>query len=114
MRRWEPSADQPRTLDLDATGITSVVWAVGYRREFDWIELPMFDGKGYPTHYRGVTERPGLYLLGLPWQHTWGSGRFSGVAADSAYLGDLIADRAGDARVHDLAGVPRRSAVNVA
>ena len=111
-RLWEPPADQPRSLDLVAAGITSVIWAVGYRREFDWVELPMFDGKGYPTHHRGVTEQPGLYLLGLPWQHTWGSGRFSGVAADSAYLGELIADRAGDARVHDLAGVPRRDRLN--
>ncbi|GAA4712493.1 hypothetical protein GCM10023215_64040 [Pseudonocardia yuanmonensis] len=43
-------------------------------------------GRGYPTHERGVTSRPGLYLLGLPWQYTWGSGRFSGVAADAEHL----------------------------
>ena len=115
VRLWEPPNDQPRALDLERAGITTVIWAVGYRREFDWVEVPMFDGRGYPTHYRGVTDHPGLYLLGLPWQHTWGSGRFSGVAADSAYLADLIADRAGDSRVTDLAGVPTASpAANVA
>ena len=42
--------------------------------------MPVFDGRGYPTHGRGVTSCPGLYFLGLPWQHTWGSGRFAGVA----------------------------------
>ena len=94
VRLWEPPVDQPRALDLEQAGITSVVWAVGYRREFDWVEIPMFDGRGYPTHHRGVTDHPGLYLLGLPWQHTWGSGRFSGVAADSEYLAERIADRA--------------------
>jgi putative flavoprotein involved in K+ transport len=91
-RGWEPPADQPLSLDLAAAGITSVIWAVGYRREYQWIEVPMFDGRGYPTHTRGVTEHPGLFLLGLPWQHTWGSGRFSGVAADSAFLATRISE----------------------
>jgi putative flavoprotein involved in K+ transport len=105
-RLWEPPADQPLTLDLAQAGITSVVWAVGYRREFQWIELPMFDGMGYPTHSRGVTQHPGLYLLGLPWQHTWGSGRFSGVAADAAYLAERLSWRVSG----DLSGrsAPRR------
>jgi len=46
----------------------SVIWAVGYRRQYGWVQVPMFDGNGYPTHLRGVTDHPGLYLLGLPWQ----------------------------------------------
>jgi putative flavoprotein involved in K+ transport len=50
----------------------------------------VFDGRGYPTHDRGVTSSPGLYFLGLPWQHTWGSGRLSGVAEDAAYLTERI------------------------
>jgi len=33
---------------------------------------------------------PGLYLVGLPWLHTWGSGRFSGIARDAEYLADLV------------------------
>jgi putative flavoprotein involved in K+ transport len=40
------------------------------------------------VHARGVTAVGGLYFLGLPWLHTWGSGRFSGVAADAEFLGD--------------------------
>ena len=46
-------------------------------------EVPVFDGRGYPTHQRGVTSVPGLYFVGLPWQYTWGSGRFGGVADDA-------------------------------
>ena len=53
----------------------------------------MFDGKGYPSHERGVTAAEGLFFLGLPWQYTWGSGRFSGVGRDAAYLADRIAGR---------------------
>lgn len=74
---WEPERD-PTQLDLGDTGITSVVWSTGFGRDDRWIEVPVFDGRGYPTHDRGVTTSPGLYFVGLPWQHTWGSGRLSG------------------------------------
>ena len=43
-------------------------------------------GSGRPTHTRGVTSVPGLYFLGLPWLHTWGSGRFLGVAEDAEHV----------------------------
>lgn len=82
---WTPERS-PTRLDLSDTGITSVIWATGFGRDDRWIEVPVFDGRGYPTHDRGVTISPGLYFLGLPWQHTWGSGRLSGVADDAAYL----------------------------
>ena len=78
-------------LDLAAAGISAVVWATGFHRDHRWIEVPVFDGRGYPTHERGVTGCPGLYFLGLPWQWTWGSGRFAGVARDAAYLSERIA-----------------------
>ena len=46
-------------------------------------------------HLRGVTQQSGLYFLGLPWLHTWGSGRFSGVARDALHLAEQIAARMG-------------------
>ncbi|GIM90846.1 MSMEG_0569 family flavin-dependent oxidoreductase [Paractinoplanes toevensis] len=82
---WRPD-DSEGALDLAAAGVSAVVWATGFHRDHRWIEVPIFDGRGYPTHERGVTGCPGLYLLGLPWQWTWGSGRFAGVAQDAAYL----------------------------
>lgn len=86
---WTPGRETTE-LALDHTGITSVIWSTGFGRDDRWIEVPVFDGRGYPTHDRGVTSSPGLYLLGLPWQHTWGSGRLSGVARDAAYLTERI------------------------
>ena len=89
---WEP-AEEPRALDLATAGISTVIWSTGYRTDYGWIEVPLFDGRGYPVHTRGVTSAEGLYFLGLPWQHTWGSGRFSGVATDAAHLAEQIAAR---------------------
>jgi putative flavoprotein involved in K+ transport len=89
---WEPSDETP-ALDLGTAGITSVVWCTGFRSDYRWIEVPIFDGRGYPVHARGVTAVGGLYFLGLPWLHTWGSGRFSGVAADAEFLGDRIQEQ---------------------
>lgn len=91
---WKPTGP-PADLDLTAANITSVIWSVGYRTDYRWIDLPIFDGKGYPGHERGVTSMPGAYFLGLPWQHTWGSGRFSGVAQDARFLADCIEARNG-------------------
>jgi hypothetical protein len=35
---------------------------------------------GEVVHRRGVTDVPGLYFLGLPWQHTRGSALLGFVA----------------------------------
>lgn len=90
---WQPE-NPPLSLDLAAAGITAVVWSTGFRADFSWIEVPAFNGRGYPSHQRGVSAIDGLYFLGLPWLHTWGSGRFSGVAKDAAYLLERILARA--------------------
>lgn len=81
---WIPGDDAPTSLDLSK--ISVVIWCIGFRTDFTWIKEDIFDEHGYPGHDRGVTTVPGLYFLGLPWQYTWGSGRFSGIARDAAYL----------------------------
>ena len=95
---YEPvwSVPQEReTLSLDAAGITSVIWCIGFQPDFSWLEAPVFNGRGHPVHVRGVTSQAGLYFLGLPWLHTWGSGRFSGVARDASFLAVQIEQRRG-------------------
>lgn len=87
---WVPEAERT-AINLQAAGIRSVIWCIGFRPDFDWLEVPVFNGRGYPGHERGVTSHAGLYFLGLPWLHTWGSGRFSGVARDAEYLAGVIA-----------------------
>ncbi|MDP3777653.1 MSMEG_0569 family flavin-dependent oxidoreductase [Methylotenera sp.] len=86
---WKPD-NEKLELDLLEAGITSIVWCIGFRPDFSWIEPPIFNGRGYPSHNRGVTPHAGLYFLGLPWLHTWGSGRFSGIDRDAKYLSSMI------------------------
>ena len=88
---WQP-VEERSTLSLQASGITSVVWCIGFAPDFMWVDAPVFNGRGDPVHVRGVTREPGLYFLGLPWLHTWGSGRFSGVARDALFLAERIAE----------------------
>lgn len=86
---WRPEQEITE-LDLTASGITSVVWSVGFRTDYRWLQVGVFDGEGHPCHNRGVTTTPGLYFLGLPWLHTWGSGRFAAIARDAEHLADQI------------------------
>jgi putative flavoprotein involved in K+ transport len=92
---WHPTGDGSEPLTLSGAGISTVIWATGFSADWSWVDAPAFDGRGYPTNLRGVTAVPGLYVLGLPWLHTWGSGRFAGIARDAAYLADRIAERRG-------------------
>ncbi|ELS31643.1 MULTISPECIES: MSMEG_0569 family flavin-dependent oxidoreductase [Pseudanabaena] len=98
---WQPAGDADLMLDLDIANITTVIWCTGFQSDFSWLEIPVFDGKGYPAHDRGVTEVRGIYFLGLPWLYTWGSGRFSGIARDAAYLADYIMARSKVAHTSD-------------
>ena len=89
---WQP-VEEPRRLDCEAANVTSIVWSTGFRSDYSWIEIPVFNGRGYPGHERGLTPVPGLYFLGLPWLYTWGSGRFSGVAQDAEFIAQRIQSR---------------------
>jgi putative flavoprotein involved in K+ transport len=87
---WRPEREITE-IDLAAHDITSVVWSVGFRTDYRCLRVGVFDGEGHPCHNRGITSTPGLYFLGLPWLHTWGSGRFAAIARDAEYLADRIA-----------------------
>jgi len=92
---WQPPKRGPERIELADAEITTVIWSTGFRSDWSWVKLPAFDGAGYPTHHRGVTSVDGLYVVGLPWLHTWGSGRFAGIATDARFIAEHIADRAG-------------------
>jgi putative flavoprotein involved in K+ transport len=74
---------------LEDVGV--VVWATGYRSDYAWIHIPGVVREGHVVHRRGVSEVPGLYFLGLSWQHTRGSALLGFVADDAAYLANQIA-----------------------
>lgn len=88
---WRPDVE-PTALDMAAEGVTGIVWAIGYRPDYRWIEASAFDGAGRPMQTRGVTMVPGLSFIGLPWMHTWGSGRFLGIDCDARHVAATIID----------------------
>jgi len=80
-------------LDLKAAGITTVIWCSGFRYDYGWVKLPLFDGSGEPFHRRGVTGCPGVYFLGLRWLWKRKSPFLSGMGEDAEYLADQIERR---------------------
>jgi len=78
------------SLDLHSAGITSIVWATGYRRRYDWVELPILDQRGEITQYRGVTPMPGAYVLGQRFQHYRSSNFIDGVGRDALAVAEHI------------------------
>ncbi len=71
--------------------VDAVIWATGYRPDYSWIDLPIFDPDGRLRHRRGVTDVPGLYFLGLTWQHTRGSALIGWVKDDAQFIAERIA-----------------------
>ena len=70
--------------------VRTIVWATGFRVDHSWIDVPVFDDDGRVVHRRGVTESPGLYFLGLSWQHTRGSALLGWVEDDAAHIAQEI------------------------
>ncbi len=80
-------------LDLREAGISTIVWAAGYNADYSFVHLPVFDEDAYPIQQRGVTGYPGLYFVGIHFQHTRKSDLFYGVGEDAQYIAVAIAAR---------------------
>jgi putative flavoprotein involved in K+ transport len=82
-------------LNLKDVGVSAIIWATGFRCNFEWVKLPIFDDRGQPLHRRGVTELPGIYFLGLRWLYKRKSAflRSASGAEDAAYLAEQIIAR---------------------
>lgn len=76
--------------DLQSADIRTIIWATGYKFDFSWVKLPVFDNIGLPVHKRGATEWPGLYFIGMPFLHSGKSGLLYGAAEDAAYIASAI------------------------
>jgi putative flavoprotein involved in K+ transport len=79
-------ASPPLMLDLRKGEIKTVLWATGFRPDFSYLDVPVFDRKGRIRHDGGIVEAPGLYLLGLPFLRRRKSNFIDGAADDA---GDL-------------------------
>ena len=78
-------------LNLAQAGITTIIWATGFERDYTWLNVNAFDGNGRPKHQRGVSTEPGIYFLGLPYQSRRGSSFIWGVWHDAKHVADHIA-----------------------
>jgi putative flavoprotein involved in K+ transport len=76
--------------DATTAGVRSVIWATGFGIDHSFIEPPVFDDRGHLVHQRGVTQSPGLYFLGLTWQHTRGSALLGWVKEDAEFIAEQI------------------------
>ncbi|GAB3596552.1 MSMEG_0569 family flavin-dependent oxidoreductase [Microbacterium tumbae] len=95
---WEPG--EP-VASLPAEEIGSIVWSIGFRADWSWLgDLDVLDHEGHPAHVRGATAVAGFQFLGLPWMHTWGSGRFHAIARDAEHVAALV-----ESAVRERAGV---------
>ena len=95
--------DPLRALDLAEAGVGTVLWATGYALDYGWLAVDTFDDKGRPIHQRGVSQVPGIYFLGLPWQSRRGSSFIWGVWHDAKFIADQIAIQRGYMAYHDAA-----------
>ena len=86
----------PCAVDGRVLPVTNVVWCTGFRQDFGWIHLPVFDDQGYPLHVRGVVSDPGggLYFAGLPFLYGFTSALVGGVGRDAEYVVDHVMKRA--------------------
>lgn len=90
---------KPRLADGRSLDVAVVVWATGFRPDFGWIELPIFDETGYPIHHRGVVNTArGLYFLGLPFQYTPTSTHVGGVGKDARHVAEHLIAHTGRSR----------------
>ena len=83
-----------RFADGSGRAVDAVVWATGYRSDHSWVHVPGVVVDGQVRHSAGVTDVPGLYVLGLPWQTSRGSALLGYVGADAAALSARMASDA--------------------
>ena len=91
--RHEPTDVGPQTklsLDLIAAGIGTVIWATGYRPDYSWFDVPVFDRKGRIRHDGGVVAAPGMYVMGLPFMRRRKSSFIDGAGDDAADLANHL------------------------
>jgi putative flavoprotein involved in K+ transport len=94
--RFEPTVvdpTSPLSMDIVGRGIRTVIWATGYRPDYSWLEVPVFDRKGRIRHDGGVVDAPGIYVMGLPFLRRRKSSFIDGAADDASDLSEHLCAR---------------------
>jgi putative flavoprotein involved in K+ transport len=92
--RFNPTqvaAPPPLSLNFQKSAIRTILWATGYRPNYAWLEVPVFDAQGRVRHDGGVVASPGMYILGLPVLRCRRSTFIDGAANDARYLSAHLA-----------------------
>ena len=88
---WPRFVDAPTRLSLRESGIRTILWATGFRRNYSWLNVPVLDARGEIRHRGGVTFQPGLFAIGLPFLRRRNSNFIDGVGADARVLAASVA-----------------------
>jgi putative flavoprotein involved in K+ transport len=83
-------SDQLDRFDLQAAGVSTVIWCVGFAGDFSWIRHDVLGERGLPIHDAGVSAVDGLYFVGFPWLSKRKSGILLGVSEDAGRIVDKI------------------------
>ena len=91
VREGRPVLADGRVLD-----VANVVWCTGFRNDYGWLRVPLpLDADGYPEQRRGaVTGIPGLYVVGMPFLHSFASMLILGAGRDGRRIAEQIVARA--------------------
>ena len=73
-------------LDLRQEKISTIIWCIGYTFDYSIVRLPVFDRDGFPIQSKGVTNKPGLYFVGMPWMPSERSGTLFGIADAAKHI----------------------------
>ena len=79
-------------LDVVKDGIGSVIWTSGYRPDYRWVKLPVFDEMGFPVQRDGASDVPGLYFAGVHWMRKLKSSILYGVGEDAELVAQHITE----------------------
>jgi putative flavoprotein involved in K+ transport len=85
-------------LDLNEAGISTIIWATGYRHDYGLVKAPVLDSAGFPLQNKGITGCPGLSFVGMPWMPSLKSGILPGVGEFAGHVATVIADAAARSR----------------
>ena len=83
----------PKFISFDSSKISTIIWATGFRFNFDWVKLDVTEKNGHPIQERGITNFKGLYFMGLQWMHSSKSAQFIGVGEDAEYVVNNIEEK---------------------
>jgi putative flavoprotein involved in K+ transport len=92
--RFNPTrveATPPLSINLQSGSIRTILWATGYRPDYAWLDVPVFDAQGRVRHDGGVVASPGMYIIGLPVLRCRRSTFIDGAANDARYLSAHLA-----------------------